>query len=154
MHQPSSGRCTPCLEAQPGTAQSLVMESEEPCDARTAVRVPRGGGPAGAGAGLRFDRILIFLFFLTINTQKLLADEIFQKGKEIFLEQGTCASCHALSDAGSDANIGPNLDEIRPDLNRIIMAVKNGIGVMPAFDGMLSEEEINAVSHYVYKATE
>ena len=25
---------------------------------------------------------LIFLFFLTINTQKLLADEIFQKGKE------------------------------------------------------------------------
>ena len=97
---------------------------------------------------------LIFLFFLTINTQKLLADEIFQKGKEIFLEQGTCASCHSLSDAGSDANIGPNLDEIRPDLNQIIMAVKNGIGVMPAFDGMLSEEEINAVSHYVYKATE
>ena len=97
---------------------------------------------------------LIFLFFLTINTQKLLADDIFQKGKEIFLEQGTCASCHALSDAGSDANIGPNLDEIRPDLNRIIKAVKNGIGVMPAFEGMLSEEEINAVSHYVYKATE
>ena len=92
---------------------------------------------------------LIFLFFLTINTQKLLADEIFQKGKEIFLEQGTCASWHALSDAGSDVNIGPNLDEIRPDLNRIIMAVKNGIGVMPAFEGMLSEEEINAVSHYV-----
>ena len=97
---------------------------------------------------------LIFLFVLSINTQKLLANEIFQKGKEIFLEQGTCASCHTLSDAGSQANIGPNLDEIRPDLNRIIMAVKNGIGVMPAFDGMLSEEEINAVSHYVYKATE
>ena len=97
---------------------------------------------------------LIFLFVLTINTQKLLADEIFQKGKEIFLEQGACASCHTLSDVGSQENIGPNLDEIRPDLNRIIMAVKNGIGVMPAFDGMLSEEEINAVSHYVYKATE
>ena len=103
---------------------------------------------------LIFFTNLIFLFFLTINTQKLLADEIIQKGKEIFLEQGTCASCHALTDEGSDANIGPNLDEIRPDLNRIIMAVKNGIGVMPAFEGMLSEEEINAVSHYVYKATE
>ena len=97
---------------------------------------------------------LIFLFVLVINTQKLLADEIFQKGREIFLEQGTCASCHTLSDAGSQANIGPNLDEIKPDLNRIIMAVTNGIGVMPAFAGMLSEEEINAVSHYVYKATE
>ena len=86
---------------------------------------------------------LIFLFVLTINTQKLLADEIFQRGKEIFLEQGTCASCHSLSDAGSQANIGPNLDEIRPDLNRIILAITNGIGVMPAFEGMLSTEEIN-----------
>jgi len=97
---------------------------------------------------------LIFLFVLVINTKKLFADEIFQKGREIFLEQGTCASCHTLSDAGSQASIGPNLDEIRPDSNRIIMAVTNGIGVMPAFEGMLSEEEINAVSHYVYKATE
>ena len=97
---------------------------------------------------------LIFVIFLTTNTQKLLADDVFQKGREIFLEQGTCASCHTLNDAGSQANIGPNLDEIRPDLNRIIMAVKNGIGVMPAFEGMLSTEEINAVSHYIYKATE
>ena len=97
---------------------------------------------------------LIFLFFLLINTQKLFADEIFKKGREIFLKKGTCASCHILSDAGSQANIGPNLDEIRPDLNRIILAVTNGIGVMPAFDEILSEDEINAVSHYVYKATE
>ena len=36
LHHPSSGRCAPCLEAQPGTAQSLVMESEEPCDAHAA----------------------------------------------------------------------------------------------------------------------
>jgi len=34
------------------------------------------------------------------------------------------------------------------------LAITNGIGVMPAFEGMLSTEEINAVSHYVYKATE
>ena len=27
--------------------------------------------------------------------------------------------------------------------------VKNGIGVMPAFEGMLSSEEIEAVAHYV-----
>ena len=97
---------------------------------------------------------LIFLFFLTTNTQKLLADDVFQKGREIFLEQGTCASCHTLSDAGSQANIGPNLNEIRPDLNRVIIAVTNGIGVMPSFDGILTAEEINSVAHYVYIATE
>jgi len=97
---------------------------------------------------------LIFLIILSLNTQKLLADEIFEKGREIFLEQGACASCHTLNDAASEANIGPNLNEIRPDLNRVIIAVTNGIGVMPSFDGILSAEEINSVAHYVYIATE
>ena len=92
---------------------------------------------------------LIFFFILLTNTQKLFADEIFKKGRDIFLEQGTCASCHALNDAGSQANIGPNLDEIRPDLNRIILAVTNGIGVMPPYKEVLSKEEIEAVAHYV-----
>ena len=77
------------------------------------------------------------------------ADEIFKKGKEVFLEAGNCAACHTLSDAGSNADIGPNLNEIRPDIQRIIMAVRNGIGVMPAMEGILSDEEIDSVAHYV-----
>jgi len=97
---------------------------------------------------------LVFLIILFLNTQKLLADEVFEKGRQIFLEQGTCASCHTLNDAGSEANIGPNLNEIRPDLNRVIIAVTNGIGVMPSFEGILTADEINSVSHYVYIATE
>ena len=97
---------------------------------------------------------IIFLIILSLNTEKLLADEIFEKGREIFLEQGTCASCHTLNDAGSQANIGPNLNEIRPDLNRVIIAVTNGIGVMPSFDGILTTDEINSVAHYVDTATE
>ena len=97
---------------------------------------------------------LIILFILLTNTQKLFADELFQQGREIFLEQGTCASCHTLSDAGSQANIGPNLNEIRPDLNRVIIAVTNGIGVMPSFEEILTIDEINSVAHYVYTATE
>jgi mono/diheme cytochrome c family protein len=97
---------------------------------------------------------LIFLIILFLNTQKLLADEVFEKGRQIFLEQGTCASCHTLNDAGSEANIGPNLNEIRPDLNRVIIAVTNGIGVMPSFEGILTADEINSVAHYVYIATE
>ncbi len=97
---------------------------------------------------------IIFLIILSLNTQKLLADEVFEKGREIFLEQGTCASCHTLNDAGSQANIGPNLNEIRPDLNRVIIAVTNGIGVMPSFDGILTTDEINSVAHYVDTATE
>ena len=96
---------------------------------------------------INFSSVLLLLIFaLIINAN---ADELFNKGKEIFLEAGNCAACHTLSDAGSNAMIGPNLDEIRPDVSRILMAVKNGIGVMPAMEGILSNEEIEAVAHYV-----
>ena len=50
--------------------------------------------------------------------------------------------------------IGPNLHEIRPDVSRVLMAVKNGIGVMPAMEGILSNEEIEAVAHYVSMSAE
>ena len=93
-----------------------------------------------------FKTLLFFIFTSIINAN---ADELFDKGKEIFLEAGNCAACHTLSHAGSVANVGPNLNEIRPDIQRIIMAVRNGIGVMPAMEGILSDEEIEAVAHYV-----
>ena len=69
--------------------------------------------------------IILFSSIIHVN-----ADEIFIKGKEVFLEAGNCAACHTLSDAGSNVNIGPNLNEIRPDIQRIIMAVRNGIGAV------------------------
>ena len=93
--------------------------------------------------------VLTFTMIINVN-----ADELFNKGKEVFLEAGNCAACHTLSDAGSVADIGPNLNEIRPDIPRIIMAVRNGIGVMPAMEGILSDQEIEAVSHYVSIAAE
>ena len=96
---------------------------------------------------LNFFSTLLFLIFASIIQAN--ADEFFNKGKEVFLEAGNCAACHTLSDAGSNAMIGPNLNEIRPDIQRIIMAVRNGIGVMPAMEGILSDEEIEAVAHYV-----
>mgnify|MGYP001334673167 CR=1 FL=1 len=96
---------------------------------------------------LNFKIALIILICSLIN--QVNADELFNKGKEVFLEAGNCAACHSLSDAGSIAEIGPNLNQIRPQVQTILMAVKNGIGVMPAMEGILSDEEIEAVAHYV-----
>tara|TARA_B100000700_G_scaffold2143_1_gene2591 strand:- start:89 stop:412 length:324 start_codon:yes stop_codon:yes gene_type:complete len=96
---------------------------------------------------LNFKIALIILICSSIN--QVNADELFNKGKEVFLEAGNCAACHSLSDAGSIAEIGPNLNQIRPQVQTILMAVKNGIGVMPAMEGILSDEEIEAVAHYV-----
>ena len=94
---------------------------------------------------LIYTAVLVKMFFF----QLLIADELFLKGKEIFLNAGNCATCHSLKDAGSNAMVGPNLNQIRPDIGRVKNAVLNGIGVMPAYQGILSSEEIDAVSHYV-----
>ena len=34
------------------------------------------------------------------------------KGLEIFNETAACAACHVLKTAGSEGNIGPNLDTV------------------------------------------
>ena len=96
---------------------------------------------------LKFTTTLLILLYSLVFQAN--ADELFNKGKEVFLEAGNCAACHTLSDAGSIAEIGPNLNQIRPQVQTILMAVRNGIGVMPAMEGILSDEEIEAVAHYV-----
>lgn len=93
--------------------------------------------------------IYIILILKVFLIQIALSDELFLKGKEIFLNAGNCATCHSLKDAGSVADIGPNLNEIRPDVGRIKNAVINGIGVMPSALGIINEDEIDAVSYYV-----
>ena len=93
-----------------------------------------------------FKLAIIFKLILGPN---VIADELFDQGKSIFLNSGNCASCHSLKDAGSYAMVGPKLNEIRPDVGRVKNAVMNGIGVMPAYQGILSNNEIDAVSYYV-----
>ena len=92
--------------------------------------------------------LLIFLF-LNLFFLSVKADPVFELGKTIFLEQGNCATCHTLADAKSNGEIGPNLNQIKPDIARVISTVTNGIGVMPPYKDLLSKEEIEAVAHYV-----
>ncbi len=42
---------------------------------------------------------------------------------------------------------------LKPQIEQMIDIVTNGIGVMPAWDGILTTEEIEAVSYYVFKST-
>ena len=94
--------------------------------------------------------IFIIIIFLPQNIK---ADDLFNQGKIIFVGDGNCATCHSLDDANSNGKVGPNLNEIKPDISRVLMAVTNGIGVMPAYQGQLSDEEINAVAMYVVEST-
>ena len=97
---------------------------------------------------MKLFNFFIVLIFISIN-QTLNANEILDLGKNIFLEKGNCSTCHTLLDAGSNGDIGPNLNEIKPSFEKIVMAVSNGIGVMPAYEGILTPKEIEAVAIYV-----
>ncbi len=77
------------------------------------------------------------------------------RGKALFQTQATpaCAICHTLADAGSAAAVGPNLNELKPDLEQVRRALRDGVGIMPSFADTLSEDEMNAVAEYVVSAS-
>ena len=96
---------------------------------------------------------LIVLLFLNFVFLPAKSDTMFDLGKNVFLNKANCAACHTLADAKSNGQIGPNLDQIKPEMMRVLNAVTMGIGVMPAFEDILTKEEIESVSHYVFKST-
>jgi len=69
-------------------------------------------------------------------------------GKAVFAKAG-CGSCHTLKAAGSTGNVGPNLDQLKPNQDAVDRQVTNGGGGMPPFKGQLTAAEIQAVSKYV-----
>jgi mono/diheme cytochrome c family protein len=69
-------------------------------------------------------------------------------GAAVF-ESAGCGGCHTLSAAGSTATVGPNLDVLRPNAERVARQVTSGGRGMPAFDGKLSKQEIEDVAEYV-----
>lgn len=80
---------------------------------------------------------------------------VLEEGKALFQTDAApaCAICHTLADAGTTGTIGPDLDELGADANRIRKALKEGMGAMPAFEDTLSEEQREAIVAYVTKAT-
>ena len=96
--------------------------------------------------------LLIYLITLILFCQTLLADESkLAKGLEIFNEVAGCAGCHILKAAGSEGNVGPNLDTVSLTEEYVREMVTYGLGVMPAYgeENILTKEQIDIVSFYV-----
>ena len=83
----------------------------------------------------------------------MFSDEKMDLGLDIFNNKAECSSCHKLKSANSNGEIGPNLDQLRPTFEQVLASVTWGIGVMPAFDGILNSKEIEAVSYFVSEST-
>jgi mono/diheme cytochrome c family protein len=73
-------------------------------------------------------------------------------GKAVFASAG-CGGCHTLADANATGTVGPNLDQLKPPLSKVVPQVIKGGGAMPAFKGQLSAKQIADVSAYVVKAS-
>ncbi len=94
-------------------------------------------------------RKIILFAFLLIFSNPVFADSKMELGLDVYNDKAQCGMCHALQAAGSEGQIGPNLDQLRPSIPQVIWAVTNGIGVMPPFEGTLSSEEIEAVAYFI-----
>jgi mono/diheme cytochrome c family protein len=70
------------------------------------------------------------------------------------LFQSNCGSCHTLADAGTSGTIGPNLDQVKPSLQRALTQITNGGGGMPPFKGQLTPDQIRTLAQYVVKSTQ
>jgi len=73
-------------------------------------------------------------------------------GEAVFAANG-CGVCHTRSAAGSNGDVGPNLDQLKPEYDAIVEQVENGGGAMPPFKDELSEEQINDVAAFVFTST-
>jgi len=99
---------------------------------------------------MKFKKILFLFFF--IFPSSVFADDKMILGLDVYNNKAQCGVCHALKAAGSDGQIGPNLDILKPQMLQIINAVTNGIGVMPPWKDILTTEEIEAVAYYLFNS--
>jgi mono/diheme cytochrome c family protein len=70
------------------------------------------------------------------------------QGKLIFTQ--SCGTCHTLADAGTNGQVGPVLDDVKPDKKRVLAALKKGgigSGTMPA--NLVTGKDADAVAEYV-----
>jgi sulfur-oxidizing protein SoxX len=90
------------------------------------------------------------------------AESVVEKGKKLSYDrkQGNCLACHAMDDGKLAGNIGPPLVSMKlryPDKAKLRAQIwdattKNSNSIMPPFGRhkMLSEEQIDQITEYVY----
>ena len=101
--------------------------------------------------------VALALAWMAFATPCFAADPALMEGRQIFnsgaASAPACALCHTLKDSGSAGQIGPNLDELKPDTARIARVIRSGMGPMPAFTA-LTDDQVAALARYVSTVTQ
>jgi cytochrome c553 len=72
-------------------------------------------------------------------------------GAKVFKTAG-CVGCHTLEAANARGQVGPNLDELKPDKETVAHQVRIGGNGMPSFGSRLSSRQIEEVASFVSSA--
>lgn len=101
--------------------------------------------------------ITLGAFSISLFSSGLFAADAAQLelGKTLFnsgAQPIACSVCHTLEDAGATGAIGPNLDELQPDADRIRKTMMEGMGAMPSFADM-AESDREAIVSYIVEVT-
>lgn len=101
----------------------------------------------------RHFKMLLAAMICTVGPAAI-AQDIMVEGRKLFTQTAVpaCAVCHTLQHAGASGEVGPVLDELKPDASRVEKAIRNGIGQMPVIAN-LSEAQIKLLAQYVAAAS-
>ncbi|MDQ2981713.1 MAG: cytochrome c [Actinomycetota bacterium] len=69
-------------------------------------------------------------------------------GAKVFASAG-CSGCHTLKAAGAKGQVGPNLDELKPDASTVEHQVRVGGNGMPSFAKRLTSRQVTLVADFV-----
>ena len=138
-------------QAEPSTQCNSVGS---PADGRHAM--PGGATPSRCPARNRRDRLSRLLPLALIATaaaggcggNATPPAGAARAGTQVFAQAG-CGGCHILAAADARGQVGPNLDDLRPDYAQVASQVRDGGTGMPAFTDRLTDREIQSVAAYV-----
>ena len=88
----------------------------------------------------------------TVGEETAARDGSAVSGRAVFVSAG-CGDCHALSAAGTDGGVGPDLDAAKPTAQAAREIVAGGKGAMPGFAAELSDQELDDVAAFVAGST-
>ena len=75
---------------------------------------------------------LVAIGLLALGLAGCGGDDQTAGGAKVFADAG-CGDCHTLAAADATGTVGPDLDQVRPDVARVVQQVTHGGGAMPSF---------------------
>ena len=137
-------------DAVPGIVTTLVVTPTKPGEYRIICTEL-----CGLGHGLMRSKAVVVSqseFAAWLREEDAAGGEDETDGEQLFI--ANCGGCHMLERAGTSGTTGPGLDDLAGSAADVEEQIRKGGGGMPAFEGQLSDAQIEALVQYLTGAGE